>query len=100
MELGKQLAKIIQPELKDSSPVSTHDASTNGLINHIKANRAKWRVGPTSLDDDNVDTGEVKGQVKGPKFQGKEVKFQEGQEVIPRTKYGSRGNKSGTCLLI
>ncbi|XP_060533502.1 glucose-6-phosphate isomerase [Cylas formicarius] len=39
VELGKQLAKAIEPELKDSNPVSSHDASTNGLINFIKANR-------------------------------------------------------------
>lgn len=39
VELGKQLAKAIEPELKDNEPVSSHDASTNGLINFIKANR-------------------------------------------------------------
>ncbi|CAG9834510.1 unnamed protein product [Diabrotica balteata] len=38
VELGKQLAKAIEPELQDSKPVSSHDASTNGLINFIKAN--------------------------------------------------------------
>nr|CAD7453207.1 unnamed protein product [Timema tahoe] len=38
VELGKQLAKAIEPELQDSSPVSTHDPSTNGLINFLKAN--------------------------------------------------------------
>jgi glucose-6-phosphate isomerase len=32
VELGKQLAKAILPELKSSGPVTTHDASTNGLI--------------------------------------------------------------------
>eukprot|EP00057_Strongylocentrotus_purpuratus_P031296 XP_784194.2 PREDICTED: glucose-6-phosphate isomerase [Strongylocentrotus purpuratus] len=39
VELGKQLAKIIQPELKDFNPVSSHDSSTNGLINFIKTHR-------------------------------------------------------------
>ena len=39
VELGKQLAKIIQPELRGPDPVDTHDASTNGLIGFIKANR-------------------------------------------------------------
>eukprot|EP00918_Siedleckia_nematoides_P034412 GHVU01074860.1.p1 GENE.GHVU01074860.1~~GHVU01074860.1.p1 ORF type:complete len:525 (+),score=69.12 GHVU01074860.1:151-1575(+) len=39
VELGKQLAKVIQPELKDNSPVSSHDSSTNGLINFIKSHR-------------------------------------------------------------
>ena len=39
VELGKQLAKKILPELEGSAPVDTHDASTNGLINHYKANR-------------------------------------------------------------
>ena len=36
VELGKQLAKKILPELRDSSNVSSHDASTNGLINAYK----------------------------------------------------------------
>ncbi|CAH2242968.1 jg13411 [Pararge aegeria aegeria] len=40
VELGKQLAKAIEPELQDSSPVSSHDGSTNGLINFLKANFA------------------------------------------------------------
>lgn len=39
VELGKQLAKAILPELTDDSPVSSHDASTNGLINYYKANK-------------------------------------------------------------
>ncbi len=34
VELGKQLAKGILPELQGSDTVSGHDASTNGLINH------------------------------------------------------------------
>lgn len=40
VELGKQLAKVIQPELAGPAPVTTHDASTNGLIAFIKAHRA------------------------------------------------------------
>jgi glucose-6-phosphate isomerase len=36
VELGKQLAKVIQPELKPDAPVSAHDPSTNGLINYYK----------------------------------------------------------------
>lgn len=36
VELGKQLAKAIQPELRDDKLVSSHDASTNGLINYYK----------------------------------------------------------------
>ncbi|XP_077374036.1 glucose-6-phosphate isomerase-like isoform X2 [Festucalex cinctus] len=40
VELGKQLAKKIEPELRDSAPVSSHDASTNGLINFLKKNFA------------------------------------------------------------
>merc|ERR1711998_474704 len=39
VELGKELAKAIQPELKNSSKISSHDASTNSLINHIKDRR-------------------------------------------------------------
>lgn len=40
VELGKQLAKAIEPELKDDTPVTSHDASTNGLINYYKEMRA------------------------------------------------------------
>ncbi len=36
VELGKQLASHIQPELRDAQAVASHDASTNGLINHYK----------------------------------------------------------------
>ncbi len=36
VELGKQLAKNILPELKDDSNVNSHDGSTNGLINAYK----------------------------------------------------------------
>jgi len=39
VELGKQLAGKILPELKDDSEISSHDSSTNGLINLYKA----WR---------------------------------------------------------
>jgi glucose-6-phosphate isomerase len=36
VELGKQLAKQILPELHAASAVHSHDASTNGLINHYR----------------------------------------------------------------
>jgi glucose-6-phosphate isomerase len=36
VELGKQLAKNILPELKSDQEVTTHDSSTNGLINAYK----------------------------------------------------------------
>jgi glucose-6-phosphate isomerase len=36
VELGKVLAKKILPELTQSGEVTSHDASTNGLINHFK----------------------------------------------------------------
>ncbi len=36
VELGKVLAKKILPELQDDTPVTSHDASTNGLINYFK----------------------------------------------------------------
>jgi glucose-6-phosphate isomerase len=39
VELGKQLAKEILPELSDDRPVHSHDSSTNGLINAFKAMR-------------------------------------------------------------
>ncbi|MBR9874647.1 glucose-6-phosphate isomerase [Vibrio sp. J1-1] len=40
VELGKQLANQILPELADESEISTHDSSTNGLINAFKAFKA------------------------------------------------------------
>ncbi len=40
VELGKQLAKKVLPELENSAEIKSHDASTNGLINAYK----KWRV--------------------------------------------------------
>jgi glucose-6-phosphate isomerase len=39
VELGKELAKAIEPELKGSDPVTSHDSSTNGLIGYIKTLR-------------------------------------------------------------
>lgn len=37
VELGKQLAGKILPELQNDEQISTHDSSTNGLINRYKA---------------------------------------------------------------
>jgi len=39
VELGKQLAQRIQPELRNEDEIASHDSSTNGLINQYKA----WR---------------------------------------------------------
>jgi glucose-6-phosphate isomerase len=39
VELGKQLASKILPELEGPAQVTTHDASTNGLINLYKSRR-------------------------------------------------------------
>jgi len=39
VELGKQLAKNILPELESADEVTSHDSSTNGLINAYKAMR-------------------------------------------------------------
>jgi len=39
VELGKELANVILPELNASEPISSHDSSTNGLINQFK----EWR---------------------------------------------------------
>ncbi len=40
VELGKQLAKTILPELKTTEPIASHDASTNGLMNFYKQHKA------------------------------------------------------------
>jgi len=45
VELGKQLAGKILPELKDGKEVKSHDSSTNGLINQYKY----WRQ-PLKID--------------------------------------------------
>ncbi len=39
VELGKQLASRILPELQDDATISAHDSSTNGLMNAFKAMR-------------------------------------------------------------
>jgi glucose-6-phosphate isomerase len=36
VELGKQLAKKIEPELESKGAVTSHDGSTNALINRYK----------------------------------------------------------------
>lgn len=36
VELGKQLAKAIEPELNSADKITSHDSSTNGLISFIK----------------------------------------------------------------
>ncbi|KAL3287751.1 hypothetical protein HHI36_002215 [Cryptolaemus montrouzieri] len=41
VELGKQLAKVIEPELSNDDEIKTHDSSTNGLISFIKENKLK-----------------------------------------------------------
>ncbi|GAM78786.1 glucose-6-phosphate isomerase [Vibrio ishigakensis] len=40
VELGKQLANQILPELADNAEINSHDSSTNGLINAFKELRA------------------------------------------------------------
>jgi glucose-6-phosphate isomerase len=41
VELGKQLAKKIEPELESPGVVTTHDASTNALINRYKRHHGR-----------------------------------------------------------
>ena len=41
VELGKELAKKILPELQNEKQVSSHDGSTNGLINQYKKFRSQ-----------------------------------------------------------
>jgi glucose-6-phosphate isomerase len=40
VELGKQLAKVIEPELEGDESIFSHDSSTNGLINYYKTIRS------------------------------------------------------------
>ena len=39
VQLGKELANQILPELKNDAPIQSHDASTNGLMNAFKSLR-------------------------------------------------------------
>jgi glucose-6-phosphate isomerase len=39
VELGKHLARAIEPELKGEKPITSHDSSTNGLISYYKSMR-------------------------------------------------------------
>lgn len=39
VELGKHLAKAILPELEREGLITTHDSSTNGLVNYYKRTR-------------------------------------------------------------
>jgi len=44
VELGKQLAKNILTELDDNEEITSHDSSTNGLINRYKKRRPKKEI--------------------------------------------------------
>ncbi|HRG99106.1 MAG TPA: glucose-6-phosphate isomerase [Polyangiaceae bacterium] len=41
VELGKELASRILPELRDPAEITAHDSSTNGLLAWLKARRAR-----------------------------------------------------------
>jgi glucose-6-phosphate isomerase len=41
VELGKQLARVIEPELEGDGSICSHDSSTNGLINYFKRMRTE-----------------------------------------------------------
>ena len=47
VELGKQLAKAILPELEKPGEITSHDSSTNGLINRFKSYRAEHGLAKT-----------------------------------------------------
>ncbi|MBS3742470.1 MAG: glucose-6-phosphate isomerase, partial [Candidatus Cloacimonetes bacterium] len=42
VELGKQLAKKVLPELKNKQKIKSHDSSTNGLLNEYKEFRGDF----------------------------------------------------------
>ncbi|MFQ5647222.1 MAG: glucose-6-phosphate isomerase [bacterium] len=46
VELGKQLAASILPELRDDALITGHDSSTNGLINYYKKKKRGGRETP------------------------------------------------------
>jgi glucose-6-phosphate isomerase len=53
VELGKQLANKILPELHNNERVEEHDSSTNGLINTFKEMRRRY---PDSKGPDTDST--------------------------------------------
>ena len=66
VELGKKLAKTILSELDGNSAVTSHDASTNGLINHYKEKQNQHRSMNRTLYDQLesmttivADTGDI-----------------------------------------
>lgn len=46
VELGKQLANVIQPELERDDEIKSHDSSTNGIISFLKKHRKTPLSGP------------------------------------------------------
>jgi len=42
VELGKVLANVILPELQNDEIITSHDCSTNALINTYKKLRESW----------------------------------------------------------
>ena len=44
VELGKKLAKAVFPELESVEPVTSHDSSTNGLINYYRIQREEKKL--------------------------------------------------------
>ena len=42
VQLGKELANKILPELAGNETIESHDSSTNGLINAYKSMRKTW----------------------------------------------------------
>ena len=55
VELGKQLAKKILPELNSSKSITSHDASTNNLINRYKKMRGpSSKKGVLNLEQINI----------------------------------------------
>ena len=43
VELGKQLANVLLPELKSDEEITTHDSSTNALVSFFKKHANKQR---------------------------------------------------------
>jgi glucose-6-phosphate isomerase len=59
VELGKQLANAIRPELDAAQPVTSHDASTNGLINYYREMKRRGTVQPGTVQPGAVQPGAV-----------------------------------------
>ncbi|CAF1511041.1 unnamed protein product, partial [Didymodactylos carnosus] len=90
VELGKQLAKIILPELDKVKPVTTHDASTNGLLNFINSQRTWGPRKPILLQAHDRSITKIRYNREG------DLLFSSGKDKVPSVWYSVNGERLGS----